>query len=139
MSSREDNVVRWIKAQNIQEGDTVLFSIYEVKVSSVDSLVGTDKLTITTDTGHKHTLKTWQDVQVLCEQKGRSVNILSAAIALSSGNKAKATNSRGETIVVQQQFPERHDWNLHTWVIAPDGERTYETDFQHSNKESPRF
>jgi hypothetical protein len=61
---------RWIKAQNIQEGDTILFSIYEVKVSSVDALVGTDSMTITTDTGHKHTLKTWQDVQVLVEQEG---------------------------------------------------------------------
>jgi co-chaperonin GroES (HSP10) len=61
---------RWIKAQNIQQGDTVLFSIYEVKIAEIDALLGTDKLTITTDTGHKHTLKTWQDVQVLCEQEG---------------------------------------------------------------------
>ena len=57
-------------------------------------------------------------------------HILSAAISLSSGNKAKTTNSRGETIVVQQQFLERHDWNLHVWVIAPDADRVYETDFQ---------
>jgi hypothetical protein len=56
-------------------------------------------------------------------------NILSAAMALSSGNKAKTTNSRGETIVVQQQFPERHDWNLHVWVIGSEG-HVRESDFQ---------
>jgi hypothetical protein len=57
-------------------------------------------------------------------------NILSAAIALSAGNKAKTTNVRGETIVVQQQFPEGHDWNLHVWVIAPDRGHVRESDFQ---------
>jgi len=59
---------RWVKARDIQKGDTILFSVYQVKVAEIDGYL--QDIIVTTNTGHKHNLKVWQDVQVLEEQEG---------------------------------------------------------------------
>jgi len=62
---------RWIKARDIQKGDTILFTvsfnIYQVKVAEVHG--HREDIVITMNTGQKHKLKAWHDVRVLDEQK----------------------------------------------------------------------
>ena len=55
------------------------------------------------------------------------------AIAYSSGNKAKAINDRGKTVIVQQRYRDMDSWWLHVWIMKSKDE-VHERDFNISDK-----